>query len=85
MEIMIDVLNTCMERRQKTHLMLMARLNHNQIVHYIYLLSCRGLIKQCMQEEIVYYVTTGKGRQLLYQYMQIMQLIDDHLDRNEII
>ncbi len=85
MEIMIDVLKTCVERRQKTHLMLMARLNYAQIVHYIHLLSYRGLIKQYMQEEIVYYVTTGKGRQLLCQYRQIMQMLGDHLDKKEMI
>ena len=85
MEIMIDVLNACMERRQKTHLMLRTRLNYAQVMYYIHLLSCGGFIKQCIQEGVVYYVTTIRGKLLLSQYAQIMQLIGDHLDGNEMI
>jgi predicted transcriptional regulator len=58
MEIMADIIHTCIERRRKTQLMLKARLNHEQISHYTNLLSLRGLLKQYVQNGIVYYIAT---------------------------
>lgn len=79
-EIMADILHACIERRRKTALMLKARLNYEQVSYYIRLLSDKGLLKQCTQNETVFYGATEKGRQLLYRQMQITQLICEPLE-----
>ncbi len=83
MEIMADIINTCVERRRKTQLMLKARLNYEQITHYTNLLSHRGLIKQYTQNGIVFYIATEKGMQLLCRHVQITQLICDPFQKDQ--
>lgn len=78
MEIIAEIISTCVERRRKTQIMLKARLNHEQISYYTNLLSHRGLLKQYSQNGIVFYIATEKGRQLLCRHVQITQLICDH-------
>ncbi len=83
MEIIADIITTCIERRRKTQLMLQARLNHEQISHYTNHLSHRGLLKQYTQDGIVFYITTEKGRQLLCRHVQITQLICDPFKKDQ--
>ena len=82
-EIMTDIIQTCIERRRKTKLMLQARLNYEQISYYTNLLSHRGLLKQYTQNGIVFYITTEKGRQLLCRHVQITQLICDPFKKDQ--
>lgn len=83
MEIMADIIHTCIERRRKTHLMLKARLNYEQISYYTNLLSHGGLLKQYQQNGIVFYIATEKGRQLLCRHVRITQLICDPLKKDQ--
>ena len=83
MEIMADIIQTCLEQRRKTQLMLKARLNCEQISYYTNLLSHRGLLKQYAQNGAVFYITTEKGRQLLCRHVQITQLICDPFKKDQ--
>ncbi len=83
MEIIADIIHTCIEQRRKTQLMLKARLNYEQISNYTNLLSHRGLLKQYIQNGVVFYIATEKGRQLLRQHVQIKQLICDPFQRDQ--
>lgn len=83
MEIMADIILTCIERRRKTQLMLKARLNYEQTSYYTNLLSHGGLLKQYTQNGIVFYIATEKGRQLLNRHVQITQLICDPFQKDQ--
>jgi predicted transcriptional regulator len=79
-EIMADIVDLCKAGIRKTHIMYKGNLSYEQINRYLYELLEKELITQNLDDGVLTYRATEKGRSFL-QYYQMMQSI---LEENSI-
>jgi predicted transcriptional regulator len=72
---MADVLEICSSANKKTHIMIKANLNYEQITSYLNLLISKGLIEKENDKMVVFYLITKKGREFLECYYNLMCFI----------
>lgn len=82
-EILASIMKLCtMGQKKKTHIMYNANLSGKQNSRYLYELTKKGLLLQCISYEddddgCIVYRTTEKGREYLDNYYRMMELIEE--------
>jgi predicted transcriptional regulator len=82
-EIMADVVDLCKSGIKKTHIMYKGNLSYEQINRYLQELLKKSFIRQDVDEGVIVYRTTEKGRLFIHYYTLMTDtLLDD--TRNDV-
>ena len=82
-EILADIVQLCSSgQKRKTHIMYKANLSGKQNDYYLQELLQDGLvIQEQAYDGSPVYRTTQKGREYLYRYYQLVELLSDHQEK----
>jgi predicted transcriptional regulator/archaellum component FlaG (FlaF/FlaG flagellin family) len=83
MEIMADILHYCKDNKKKSHVMQKANLNFDRVNYYLDHLLHRGLLELIVSKDSKVYRTTGKGREFLERYCDMMQLFSNCVNKKQ--
>lgn len=76
-QIMADIVDLCKAGIRKTHLMYKGNLSYEQINRYLYELLEKELIIQNLDDGILTYRATEKGRSFLQYYNMMLSILDE--------
>lgn len=76
-QIMADIVDLCKAGIRKTHLMYKGNLSYEQINRYLYELLEKELITQNLDDGILTYRATEKGRSFLQYYNMMLSILDE--------
>ena len=81
MQIMADILHYCKDNKKKSHVMQTANVNFDRVNYYLDYLLHRGLLELIVFKGSKVYRTTGKGREFLERYYDMMQLFSNRVNK----
>ena len=76
-QIMADIVDLCKAGIRKTHIMYKGNLSYEQINRYLYELLEKELITQNLDDGILTYRATEKGRSFLHYYNMMLSILDE--------
>jgi predicted transcriptional regulator len=76
-QIMADIVGLCKAGIRKTHIMYKGNLSYEQINRYLYELLEKELITQNLDDGILTYRATEKGRSFLQYYNMMLSILDE--------
>ena len=76
-QIMADIVDLCKAGIRKTHIMYKGNLSYEQINRYLYELLEKELIIQNLDDGVLTYRTTEKGRSFLQYYNMMLSILDE--------
>ena len=80
-EIAGEITELCLQAMVLTHIMRSAHLSYTQTREYLQYVREKGLVEKEVIRGKHFFKTTMKGRDFLYAYERIMQLIDINADQ----
>ena len=78
-QIMADIVDLCKAGIRKTQIMYKGNLSYEQINRYLYELLEKELIIQNLDEGVLTYRATEKGRSFLQYYNLMLSTLDDNV------
>lgn len=78
-QIMADIVDLCKAGIRKTHIMYKANLSYEQINRYLYELLEKELIIQNLDDGVLTYRATEKGRSFLQYYNLMLSILDENV------
>lgn len=78
-QIMADIVDLCKAGIRKTHIMYKANLSYEQINRYLYELLEKELIIQNLDDGVLTYRATEKGRSFLQYYNLMQSILDENV------
>jgi predicted transcriptional regulator len=82
-QIMADIVDLCKAGIRKTHIMYKGNLSYEQINRYLYELLEKELITQNLDDGVLTYRATEKGRTFLQYYHMMLNILDENSMRVE--
>jgi predicted transcriptional regulator len=82
-QIMADIVDLCKAGIRKTHIMYKGNLSYEQINRYLYELLEKELITQNLDDGVLTYRATEKGRSFLQYYNMMLGILDENSIREE--
>ncbi len=82
-QIMADIVDLCKTGIRKTHIMYKGNLSYEQINRYLYELLEKELITQNLDDGVLTYRATEKGRTFLQYYHMMLNILDENSMRVE--
>jgi len=82
-QIMADIVDLCKSGIRKTHIMYKGNLSYEQINRYLYELLEKELITQNLDDGVLTYRATEKGRTFLQYYNMMLSILDENSMRVE--
>ncbi len=82
-QIMADIVDLCKAGIRKTHIMYKGNLSYEQINRYLYELLEKELIIQNLDDGILTYRATEKGRSFLQYYNKTLSILDENIVKLE--
>jgi predicted transcriptional regulator len=82
-QIMADIVDLCKAGIRKTHIMYKGNLSYEQINRYLYELLEKELITQNLDDGVLTYRATEKGRSFLQYYHMMQSILDENSIRVE--
>jgi predicted transcriptional regulator len=82
-QIMADIVDLCKAGIRKTHIMYKGNLSYEQINRYLYELLEKELITQNLDDGVLTYRATEKGRSFLQYYNMMLSILDENSVRVE--
>jgi len=76
-QIMADIVDLCKAGIRKTHIMYKGNLSYEQINRYLYELLEKELITQNLDDGVLTYRATEKGRSFLQYYNMMLSILDE--------
>jgi len=76
-QIMADIVDLCKAGIRKTHIMYKGNLSYEQINRYLYELLEKELIIQNLDDGVLTYRATEKGRSFLQYYNMMLSILDE--------
>ena len=76
-QIMADIVDLCKAGIRKTHIMYKGNLSYEQINRYLYELLEKELIIQNLNDGVLTYRATEKGRSFLQYYNMMLSILDE--------
>ena len=76
---MADIVDLCKAGIRKTHIMYKGNLSYEQINRYLYELLEKELIIQNLNEGVLTYRATEKGRSFLQYYNLMLSILDENV------
>jgi len=77
-QIMADIVDLCKAGIRKTHIMYKGNLSYEQINRYLYELLEKKLIIQNLDDGVLTYRATEKGRSFLQYYNLMLGILDEN-------
>ena len=77
-QIMADIVDLCKAGIRKTHIMYKGNLSYEQINRYLYELLEKELITQNLDDGVLTYRATEKGRTFLQYYLMMLNILDEN-------
>jgi predicted transcriptional regulator len=85
-QIMADIVDLCKAGIRKTHIMYKGNLSYEQVNRYLYELLEKELIIQNLDDGVLTYRATEKGRSFLQYYNLMLSILDENvIDRTPAI
>jgi predicted transcriptional regulator len=78
-QIMADIVDLCKAGIRKTHIMYKGNLSYEQINRYLYELLEKELIIQNVDDGVLTYRATEKGRSFLQYYNLMLSILDENV------
>ncbi|HEX2306541.1 MAG TPA: winged helix-turn-helix domain-containing protein [Nitrososphaeraceae archaeon] len=78
-QIMADIVDLCKTGIRKTHIMYKGNLSYEQINRYLYELLEKELIIQNLDDGVLTYRATEKGRSFLQYYNLMLSILDENV------
>ena len=78
-QIMADIVDLCKAGIRKTHIMYRANLSYEQINRYLYELLEKELIIQNLDDGVLTYRATEKGRSFLQYYNLMLNTLEENV------
>ena len=78
-QIMADIVDLCKAGLRKTHIMYKGNLSYEQINRYLYELLEKELIIQNLDDGVLTYRATEKGRSFLQYYNLMLSILDENV------
>lgn len=78
-QIMADIVDLCKAGIRKTHIMYRGNLSYDQINRYLYELLEKELIIQNIDDGVLTYRATEKGRSFLQYYNLMLSILDENV------
>ena len=78
-QIMADIVDLCKAGIRKTHIMYKGNLSYEQINRYLYELLEKELIIQNLDDGVLTYRATEKGRSFLQYYNLMVGILDENV------
>jgi predicted transcriptional regulator len=78
-QIMADIVDLCKAGIRKTHIMYKGNLSYEQINRYLYELLEKELITQNLDDGVLTYRATEKGRSFLQYYNLMLSILDENV------
>jgi predicted transcriptional regulator len=78
-QIMADIVDLCKAGIRKTHIMYKGNLSYEQINRYLYELLEKELIIQNLDDGVLTYRATEKGRSFLQYYNLMLGILDENV------
>jgi len=82
-QIMADIVDLCESGIRKTHIMYKGNLSYEQINRYLYELLEKELITQNLDDGVLTYRATEKGRSFLQYYNLMLSILEENSIRVE--
>ena len=82
-QIMADIVDLCKAGIRKTHIMYKGNLSYEQINRYLYELLEKELITQNLDDGVLTYRATEKGRSFLQYYNLMLGILEENSIRVE--